>query len=75
MVVTINIGTKYEKIYLEVHGDHEPYYPGTREDPPSDEQFVIGHIYHEGVRIDHILDAFGVDYSEIEKKCLEEIKP
>ena len=74
MLVTINIGTKSEKIYLDVHGYHEPAYPGSREDPPGDERFDIVHILYEGTRIDHILDAFGVDYSEIENKCLEEIK-
>lgn len=74
MVVSINIGTLENRVMIDVYGNYYPAHPGSREDPPEDEQFEISMVKYNEVCIDPILDILNFDWYELEQKCLNEIK-
>lgn len=70
MINTITINYKGEE--LKVEGS---YYKGTNGsylNPPDPSEFEIDAVYYNNTEVTDLLDAFGIDWSDIEELCIEE---
>lgn len=73
MVVTINLATGEDRLYVDVHGDYDEPTSGDRITPPTHAMFSITDVFYEDVSVFNLMKCIDFDWERLEEKVLEKL--